>query len=91
MIKIMMHTFRLLHMAKEIGEEGNINVRRSDRDYLLSIKNAEFEYDDLVAKAEVIKEQLNTIFENSNLKERPDLKEINKLLVSIRETFYLKN
>jgi hypothetical protein len=73
------------------GKKGNINVKRNDRDYLLSIKNAEFEYDDLVNRTEVIKEQLNTIFDNSNLKERSNLNEVNKLLISIRETFYLKN
>lgn len=89
--KNMMHTFRLLHMAKEIGEDGNINVRRNDRDYLLSIKNAEFEYDDLVNKAEVIKEQLDTIFDNSNLKERPNLNEVNHLLISVRNKFYNQN
>lgn len=86
--KNMMHTFRLLHMAKEIGEEGIINVKRNDREYLLSIKNAEFEYDDLVEKAETIKEQLDSIFDNSVLKEKPNLKEINNLLISVRDKFY---
>ena len=86
--KNMMHTFRLLHMAKEIGEEGTINVKRNDREYLLSIKNAEFEYDDLVEKAENIKEELDAIFDNSALKEKPNLEEVNDLLISIRSNFY---
>ncbi len=86
--KNMMHTFRLLYMAKEIGEEGIINVKRKDRDYLLSIKNAKFEYDDLVEKAEVIKANLDTIYEKSNLQEAPDLDFVNKLLVSVRSRFY---
>ena len=86
--KNMMHTFRLLHMAKEIGEKGEINVNRKDRDYLLAIKNAEFEYDDLVEKAIFIKDKLALIYEESNLQESPDLYVVNELLISIRDKFY---
>ncbi|WGD35880.1 nucleotidyltransferase domain-containing protein [Olleya sp. YS] len=86
--KNMMHTFRLLHMAKEIGLNNEINVRRTDRDYLLSIKNAEFEYDDLVSKAEIMKEELNTIYDKSLLIDRPDLDMINNLVYNIRNNFY---
>jgi predicted nucleotidyltransferase len=86
--KNMMHTFRLLHMAKEIGEEGVINVKRKDRNYLLSIKNAEFEYDILVEKAEFIKTNLDDIYKKSNLQEAPDLGLVNELLVSVRSRFY---
>ncbi|QTE22482.1 nucleotidyltransferase domain-containing protein [Polaribacter cellanae] len=86
--KNMMHTFRLLLMAKEIGELGEINVKRTDRNYLLSIKNAAFEYDDLVLKATEIKDKLDLIYDKSNLREKPNLELINKLLVSIREKFY---
>ena len=89
--KNMMHTFRLLHMAKEIGESGQINVIRSDRDYLLAIKNAEFEYEELVAKAEIMREELEVIFENSVLQEKPDLGAINNLLSSLRNKFYNSN
>ena len=86
--KNMMHTFRLLHMAKEIGLNNEINVRRTDRDFLLSIKNAEFEYDDLVSKAEKMKEKLNSIYENSKLIEKPSLEKVNGLLYSMRDEFY---
>ncbi len=86
--KNMMHTFRLLHMAKEIGESAKINVERLDRDYLLAIKNAEFEYDNLVAKAETIREELKAIFNDSTLPEKPNIKKINHLLVKIRTEFY---
>jgi hypothetical protein len=78
-------------MAKEIGEHGIINVKRFDRDFLLSIKNAEFEYDDLVEKAERIRIQLDNIYESSELKEVPDLREVNDLLVSVRNKFYNQN
>lgn len=86
--KNMMHTFRLLHMAEEIAKEGSVNVRRSDRDYLLRIKNGDFEYDDLVNEAEKIKEELEGFYDQSDLMEKPDLDRMNKLLVSIRGEFY---
>ncbi|MFD2562749.1 nucleotidyltransferase domain-containing protein [Aquimarina rubra] len=86
--KNMMHTFRLLHMAKEIAEEGTVNVRRMDRDYLLGIKNGDFEYDDLVNKAEELKESLDELYGKSNLIKRPDLAEVNNLLIKIRDDFY---
>ena len=86
--KNMMHTFRLLQMAKEIGLNGEINVRRKDRDYLLSIKNAEFEYDELVEKAETMRDELNVIYKNAKLMDKPDLNKINRMLYNLREMFY---
>jgi len=86
--KNMMHTFRLLHMAKEIALNNEINVKRADRDYLLSIKNAEFEYDDLVYRAEKIKSSLDEIYDDSQLIEKPILKNINQLLFKMRNDFY---
>ncbi len=87
--KNMMHTFRLLHMAKEIGESGKIKVRREDRDFLLSIKNAEFEYEVLVLKAEKMRKELDIVYDSSNFQEKPDLNKINELLVSLRNKFYI--
>lgn len=86
--KNMMHTFRLLHMAKEIGAENKINVKRRDRDFLLAVKNAEFEYDELVEKAEKIRVGFEVIYEKSDLIERPDLKIVNEILIGIRAQFY---
>uniref|UniRef100_UPI00404B1516 nucleotidyltransferase domain-containing protein n=1 Tax=Gelidibacter sp. TaxID=2018083 RepID=UPI00404B1516 len=86
--KNMMHTFRLLLMAREIGLEGKLNVLRNDRDFLLSIKNADFEYDDLVDKAEKMKDDLDTIYFESDLIDRPNLEKINNLLFNLRNEFY---
>lgn len=89
--KNMMHTFRLLYMAKEIGVKEEINVRRNNREFLLSIKDAVFEYDDLVTKAEHMKIELDHIYENSSLMEKPDLEMVNGLLYKIRTDFYTIN
>lgn len=86
--KNMMHTFRLLHMAKEIGETNSINVERKDREFLLSIKNAEFEYEALVEKAEKMKLELEEVYKNSKLAEKPNKELVNELLVSLRAKFY---
>ncbi len=86
--KNMLHTFRLLHMAKEIGTENTIKVKRQDRDFLLAVKNAEFEYEELVERAEKLRLELGDIYEKSNLMEKPDLDTVNELLVEIRGQFY---
>lgn len=86
--KNMMHTFRLLHMAKEIALEKKINVFRKDRELLLDIKQGKFEYEDLVNKAENLKKELPELYKNSGLPEAPDELKINELLIKLRKEFY---
>ncbi len=87
--KNMMHTFRLLHMAKEIATEKTINVKRPDRTFLLDVKQGKYEYDELVSWAEERKLELEKLYASSNLPERPNLETVNKLLIELRERFYL--
>lgn len=86
--KNMMHVFRLLFMAKEIASTGKINVFRNDREFLLSVKEGKFEYDDLLGKAEALKDELPLIYQSSALMDEPDLKRIDELLFKIREAYY---
>lgn len=86
--KNMMHTFRLLHMCEEIGQEDKIKVRREDRDYLLKIKQGEFQYDELLEIAEHKISEIESIYESSSLPEMPDLLRLNQLLIKIREDYY---
>lgn len=86
--KNLMHTFRLLNMAKEIAVDGELNVRRADREYLLDIKNGKFEYDDLVLEAENLKNELEELFSKSKLIEKPDLEKVNQLVYELRNEFY---
>lgn len=88
--KNMMHVFRLLLMAKEIASSGKINVFRADREFLLSVKEGQFEYDDLLAKAEALKNELPALYRDSNLPNEPDVKKIDALLVKMREVYYGK-
>jgi hypothetical protein len=86
--KNMMHVFRLLLMAKEIAVEKKVNVFRSDREFLLDIKQGKFEYDELVEKAEELKNGLAQLYQQSDLPDEPDIDQINRLLIEIREQVY---
>ncbi len=86
--KNLMHVFRLLNMAKEIGEEQKICVDRADREFLLEIKAGNFEYEFLVEKAALLKNSLTKIYNESGLPELPDKEKINSILVDVRNSFY---
>ncbi len=88
--KNMMHVFRLLLMAQEIAIDGKINVRRNDREFLLAIKNGEFEYEDLVERATESKEGLTEAYAAADLIDKPDINIVNQLLIKMRDTYYGK-
>ena len=86
--KNMMHCMRLIRMATEIGEGKGIQVRRSDREYLLSIRRGEIELDSLIQEADKAIENMDLIFEKANLPNKVDKDLVNNLLVSIHTEFY---
>ena len=86
--KNMMHTFRLLDMAAEIGKTGIINVHRPNREFLLQIKKGVFQYDELVKQAEEQLSDIETIFSQSELPDEPDPIFVDKLLIELRAEFY---
>jgi uncharacterized protein len=86
--KNMMHTFRLLNMAEEIAVYQQVIVKREDRDFLLKIRNGEFEFDDLMQLVEEKMEHIKATYANSPLPDRPDIQVAEKLLMQIRESFY---
>jgi len=86
--KNMMHVFRLLDMAIEIGKEKKVNVKRPNRDFLLEIKAGKFEYGELLKMAEVKQYEMELAFENSTLPNEPDLTLINELTYRLRDEFY---
>lgn len=85
--KNLLHTLRLLDMAGEIAREGILRVRRPNREFLLRVRAGEFEYEDLVTRAEEQLLQVREAFERSALPEAPDRDRINALLVEIRREF----
>lgn len=86
--KNMMHTFRLLEMAIEIAREGEINVYRKDRDFLLKIKKGDFEYDTLIKMASEKQMEMERAFKQSGLPVKPEIEKINTLAFQLRDRFY---
>jgi predicted nucleotidyltransferase len=86
--KNMMHVFRLLNMAEEIARYKKVNVRRTEREWLLRIRAGEFLYEDLLSQAEEKIQRINELFLQSDLPECPDETQATSLLVKIRDTFY---
>lgn len=86
--KNMMHTFRLLHMAEEIGLTGKINVRRPDRAFLLDIRKGAFDYEELLTMADEKLLNIEEAFEKSSLPETVDIEAVNAILVKMRSELY---
>jgi predicted nucleotidyltransferase len=86
--KNMMHTFRLLNMAAEIAKEKKVNVRRTDREFLFKIRNGEFSYEGLVKMANEKMQEVEELFDRSDLPEAPDVNAGNELLIRMREELY---
>lgn len=86
--KNMMHVFRLLDMAIEIGKEKAVKVKRPNRDFLLDIKNGKFEYDELLKMAGEKQAEIEEVFLNSTLPDKPNLVEISILAYRLREKLY---
>ena len=84
----MMHTFRLLDMAIEIGRTGVINIERPNREFLLQVKAGDFEYADLMKLADEKKEELQIVFQNSSLPDKPNIQKLESILIEIRAHFY---
>jgi uncharacterized protein len=89
--KNMMHVFRLLEMAIEIGNEKKVNVKRQNREFLLDIKAGKYDYDELLKMAYERQKEMEFAFENSKLPDKPDLVMINDLTYRLRDKFYTRN
>jgi hypothetical protein len=86
--KNMMHCIRLIRMAQEIGRGEGIQVRREDSEYLLSIRRGEIDLDSLIKEADEAIEEMDSIFDNSDLPDKVDKNLVNDLLIKIRKEFY---
>lgn len=85
--KNLMHTLRLLDVAEEIAHEGVVNVRRENREFLLRVRNGEFDYDYLVSCAEEKLLGIKQAYAKTSLQETPDREKVNELLVEMRTQF----
>ena len=82
--KNLLHCRRLLDIAKEIATTGDFSVKRPNREELLAIKKGKVNLEDITATAQIDLEELNHLYENSNLPEECDMEFVNDLLLQIR-------
>ena len=82
----MSHCVRLLICATEIAKYNVFRVDREgiDRDFLLSIKNGELGYDELMAYTEKKQDEMNKAIEVSELRDSVDIDMTNGLLRDVR-------
>ena len=83
-----MHAFRFLEIAIETGDEKGVNVKRPNRDFLLDIKSGKYEYDELLKMAKDRQGEMERVFDNSELPEKPNINKIDELTFGIRDKFY---
>ena len=86
--KNMMHSKRLMSMAREIAEGKGINVRRSDAEYLISIRRGEIDLQTLIDEVEKEIVEIDELFANSDLPNDVDRNFVNELLIKIRKNIY---
>ena len=87
--KNMMHSFRLVAMAKEIAEGKGVILDRSgiDREFLLDVRNRKYGYSELIKKLQEMKVELDEAIKNSTIKDEIDPELVNRLLVEARKMF----
>jgi hypothetical protein len=82
--KNLMHCRRLIDTAIEIATTGQVNVRRPDREYLLSIRRGEVKLADIIDKAEKDIKRMDELFAKSDLPDEVDSKAVEELLLKVR-------
>lgn len=90
--KSIMHAMRIIRMAKELAQGKDFNVvRDDDRDFLLSIRNHTYEYEDIMAQLEKEKQEMEEAMKTCTLPDKIDVDAVNELLYTIREKYYMHN
>jgi predicted nucleotidyltransferase len=86
--KNMMHSKRLMSMAREIAEGKGINVRREDAEYLISIRRGVVDLQTLIDEVESEIVEIDKLFEESDLPDSVNQKFVDELLIKIRKSIY---
>lgn len=81
------HCVRLIHMGIELAKTGQFNVDRTniDREFLLSIRQGNRTYDEVMAYVEDITKEMENEMMNSKLPDNVDKDFINDMLLNIRK------
>ena len=84
--KNMLHCRRLLDMAMEIAQTGDIQVRRPNAEYLLKIRRGQVPLEEIIKQAEIDIKALDELYKNSNLPDKVDKEVVNNILLEIRHS-----
>lgn len=80
-----MHLVRLARTGKELLATGKLQVKRSDAEELLSIRNGAWNYDQIVSYAEGLDAEMAELEKTSPLPHKPDREALDKLCQEIVE------
>lgn len=85
-VKNLAHCARLLTMAKEIGENKGIILKRiEDRDFFLNIKLGKVNYEEILDYTNNIITLLPDLYQQSSLRDNADFGHLNNILIRIRK------
>ena len=81
-----MHLIRLLHSGTEALRTGEIMIDVSEfRSELLAIRNGQYSFVQVEAKAKELERDFEAAFEQTKLPEQPDFEEVNRFLIDARQ------
>ena len=86
--KNMMHSRRLMDMAREIALGLGINVRRDNAQELIDIRKGKIDLQTLIDHVEAEITEIDELFTNSDLPDSVDRNFVNELLIKIRKNIY---
>lgn len=86
--KNMLHCVRVLQTLQELVDTGNYNVRRNNREELLSIKHGDVDLETILEASNKILETIDERVETSSLKNSTINTEIENMLVKTRKEYY---
>lgn len=82
--KNLLHCRRLLDMAMEIAQTGDIQVRRPNAEYLKKIRKGQVSLEEIIENAERDIKLLDDLYKNSNLPDKVEKEIVNEILLEIR-------
>jgi hypothetical protein len=86
-----MHLIRLLRMGIEIMSGEGVQVKRPDREELLSIRNGSLSYEELVVMAQDHERQLDELYHTSALPHAPHTEKVNRLMLNIYRDYWTQH
>jgi len=82
-VKHAMHLIRLLRSGIDILEKGVVPVRRDDAQYLLSIREGKFTYDEIVKESEKLSDRVKKLSSTTNLPDNPNYALAKEIMIEI--------